>query len=103
MTIAAWIEVIGSVAGLCTTFAFVPQVLKIWKQGGRDLSYSMLGLYLTGVLLWLSYGVLLHAWAIIGANAATAVLIVMATGLKAWKEKQAALKVSLPDQTAERS
>jgi MtN3 and saliva related transmembrane protein len=103
MTIATWIEVIGSVAGLCTTFAFVPQVLKIWKQGGRDLSYSMLGLYLTGVLLWLTYGLLLHAWAIIWANAATALLIVMATTLKAWKEKQAALEVPLADQTAERS
>lgn len=29
-----WIEVLGDVAGFCTTFAFVPQLVKIHKQGG---------------------------------------------------------------------
>jgi MtN3 and saliva related transmembrane protein len=87
MTTAAWIEITGGVAGFCTTFAFVPQVVKIWKQGGRDLSYGMLGFYLTGVLLWLVYGFLLHAREIIATNAATALLIAFATGLKAWKER----------------
>jgi hypothetical protein len=52
MTTDAWIVLLGSVGGFCTTFAFVPQLIKIWKQGGRDLSYGMLSLYLLGVLLW---------------------------------------------------
>lgn len=88
MTSPAWIVMVGSLAGFCTTVAFVPQIIKIWKQGGRDLSYEMLAVYLTGVLLWLLYGLLLHAQAVIIANAATAVLIVMATGLKRWTEKR---------------
>ena len=46
-------EVLGAIAGFCTTFAFVPQIVKIHKQGGRDLSYGMLAFYLVGVLLWL--------------------------------------------------
>jgi uncharacterized protein with PQ loop repeat len=37
-----WIAWVGTVGGFCTTFAYVPQVMKIWKQGGRDLSYGML-------------------------------------------------------------
>jgi uncharacterized protein with PQ loop repeat len=36
------VEFLGALAGFCTTFAFVPQLLKIRKQGGRDLSYGML-------------------------------------------------------------
>ena len=53
MTVQTWIAIVGNCAAVCTTGAFVPQVWKIWKQGGRDLSYSMLTIYLFGVLLWL--------------------------------------------------
>ena len=58
------VEILGAVAGFCTTFAFVPQLIKIQKQGGRDLSYGMLIFYLAGVLkiawwLW-------AAWFLVG-------------------------------------
>jgi MtN3 and saliva related transmembrane protein len=79
MTTENWITAAGSLGGFCTTFAFVPQVLRIWKQGGRDLSYGMLSLYLFGVLLWLAYGILLRAQAVIITNFATAILIGIAT------------------------
>jgi MtN3 and saliva related transmembrane protein len=81
--------IIGVVAGVCTTLAFVPQVVKIWRQGGRDLSYGLLGLYLAGVVLWLGYGLLLRAPEIILANTATGLLVLLATGLKAWTAKRA--------------
>jgi MtN3 and saliva related transmembrane protein len=74
---------IGGVAAVCTTGAFIPQILKIRRQGGGDLSYPMLCLYLTGILLWLAYGLMLHAAAIIWANAATALLVAIAIVLKA--------------------
>jgi MtN3 and saliva related transmembrane protein len=85
--------VVGSLAGFCTTVAFIPQVLKIWKQGGRDLSYGMLTLYLTGVLLWLLYGIVAHAREIIVANSASGILISLATILKAWTAKRDAGKI----------
>ena len=88
MTTDSWIVLIGTVGGFCTTCAFVPQVIKIWKQGGRDLSYAMLSLYFVGVCLWLAYGVLIHARAVILTNFATAILIAIATGLKAWTGKR---------------
>ena len=74
---------IGGGAAVCTTLAFIPQIIKIRKQGGKDLSYSMLFLYLAGVLLWLLYGLLLHAPEIIWANAVTSLLVVIALALKA--------------------
>src|SRR5262249_31672455 len=86
------IVVIGTGAGFCTTFAYVPQVIKIWKQGGRDLSYAMLSLYLFGVCLWLAYGLLIHAQAVVITNLATAILIAIATGLKAWTAKRDEIK-----------
>jgi MtN3 and saliva related transmembrane protein len=95
MTTDGWIFVLGSVGGFCTTFAYVPQVIKIWKQGGRDLSYGMLGLYLFGVVLWLAYGLLMHAQAVVLTNFATAILIGIATGLKAWTARRDEVKPGL--------
>jgi MtN3 and saliva related transmembrane protein len=103
MTTETWIAVVGTVGGFCTTFAFVPQVIKIWKQGGRDLSYAMLALYLIGALLWLVYGLLLRAQAVILANFATAILIAFATALKAWTARRDEGKESLSNPAAERS
>jgi MtN3 and saliva related transmembrane protein len=82
------VNLIGSVAAVCTTVAFVPQILKIRRQGGADLSYPMLLLYLTGIVLWLVYGLMLHAAAVIWANAATTVLVGIAILMKAtYREK----------------
>jgi MtN3 and saliva related transmembrane protein len=77
------VGIVGTIAAICTTVAFIPQILKIRRQGGNDLSYPMLFLYLTGVLLWLFYGLLIHAAAVIWANAATAVLVAIAVVMKA--------------------
>jgi MtN3 and saliva related transmembrane protein len=74
---------IGSAAAVCTTGAFIPQIIKIRRQGGEDLSYPMLFVYLTGTVLWFVYGLLLHAAAVIWANGATTVLVFVALVLKA--------------------
>jgi MtN3 and saliva related transmembrane protein len=77
-----WKFIIGTTAALCTTMAFVPQILKIRRSGGRDLSYPMLALYLGGVLLWLGYGLMIRAQAIILANAAASLLVSACIALK---------------------
>jgi len=74
---------IGAVAAFCTTMAFVPQIVKLRKQGGEDLSYQMLFLYLTGVVLWLIYGIQVHAVAVIWANALAALMVLISIILKA--------------------
>jgi MtN3 and saliva related transmembrane protein len=80
--------------------AYLPRVIKIWKQGGRDLSYAMLSLYLFGVLLWLAYGLLIHAQAVVLTNFATAILMAIATGLQAWTAKRDEAKPTLTASTA---
>ena len=75
-------SIIGTVAALCTTGAFLPQILKIRKQGGKDVSVSMLIVYLVGVLLWLVYGLMFHARAVIWANVVATILVTIALVFK---------------------
>ena len=79
---------LGTLAAICTTVAFVPQIVKLRKQGGEDLSYPMLFLYLAGVLLWLVYGLMIHAAAVIWANAVATFLITICIALKATPPKR---------------
>jgi MtN3 and saliva related transmembrane protein len=80
-------EGLGFVAAACTTLAFVPQLFKIRKQGGRDVSYGMLWLYLCGLGLWLVYGVRMHAMAIIAANVVGIVLAAATIAVKRTAER----------------
>lgn len=66
------IEAIGIVAGLLTTLAYVPQVLKVWRsRSARDISLSMFLMMNLGIALWLAYGLLIGSPGLILANAAT--------------------------------
>ncbi len=68
------IEILGLVAAILTTAAFLPQVYKTWKTKSADsLSVSMLFIFVTGVLCWLIYGFLIHSIPIILANLVTAI------------------------------
>ena len=82
MSLEHWVAIIGTVAALCTTLAFVPQILKTWRTGGRDLSYGMLLAYLAGILLWLVYGILISRMAVVAANVAATLLVSLNLVLK---------------------
>ncbi len=81
------VAVIGTLAAVLTTTSFLPQIAKIRKQGGEDLSYAMLASYVVGVSLWLTYGILLHAKAVIWANAVAFLLVATCLVLKATTRK----------------
>ena len=69
------LNVLGFFAGVLTTAAFVPQVLKIWRtRSARDVSLAMYAVFTTGVVLWLVYGIALGSVPIIVANVLTLVL-----------------------------
>jgi MtN3 and saliva related transmembrane protein len=69
------LNVLGFVAGVLTTAAFIPQVLKIRRtRSARDISLGMYTAFTTGVVLWLVYGVALGSTPIIVANVFTLVL-----------------------------
>ena len=68
-------EVIGYVAAVLTTVAFVPQAWQTWRtRDAAGVSLGKYALFCTGVALWLVYGLLLGAWPIILANTVTLVL-----------------------------
>jgi uncharacterized protein with PQ loop repeat len=73
---------VGGVAAICTCFSFVPQLAKIRRQGGDDLSNGMLGLYLLGLALWLVYGVRIQAAEVIAANIVGGSLVIAALVMK---------------------
>jgi MtN3 and saliva related transmembrane protein len=73
---------IGLLAAACTTASFVPQLVKIHRQGGRDLSYGMLLLYMLGVVLWFTYGLRIRAAEVILANVVAGVLVSTAIVMK---------------------
>lgn len=67
--------IIGFLAAFCTTFAFLPQAIKIIKtKHTKDLSLAMYLIFTTGVFLWLIYGFLIKDIPIIVANSITFVL-----------------------------
>lgn len=69
------IQMLGLVAGACTTIAFLPQVLKTWKtRSAKDLSLGMFSFFCFGVLLWLIYGIMVNDVPVIAANMLTLML-----------------------------
>ena len=69
------VEIIGLIAASFTTFAFVPQVFKIWKNSNASgVSISMYVIMLIGICIWLYYGFLIKSLAVIIANLVSALL-----------------------------
>ena len=53
-TRATFIELVGSVAGACTTAAFLPQVYAVYMTGDTaGLSLSMYCIFVSGVFMWI--------------------------------------------------
>jgi MtN3 and saliva related transmembrane protein len=76
-------DLLGSIAALFTTMAFVPQVMQCLRT--RDLSAISLPMYLIfslGVFLWLVYGVTINSMPVILANSFTLALSLLILGLK---------------------
>jgi len=69
------VEIIGLIAASFTTFAFVPQVFKIWKNSNASgVSISMYVIMLIGICIWLYYGFLIRSLAVIIANLVSGLL-----------------------------
>ena len=69
------IKYIGFFAAFCTTFAFLPQAIKVYQtKSTRDISLYMFLIFTVGVLSWLIYGLIINDLPVILANAVTLVL-----------------------------
>jgi len=74
MNIATAIGIIGAI---CTSTAFMPQVIKIVRtKHVADLSLPMYSIFSFGTLCWLIYGILIKSGPVIAANCMTFALSV---------------------------
>lgn len=70
-----FIDMMGYVAAFCTTAAFIPQVLLVWRQrSARGISLAMYLAFCFGVFLWLCYGIVIRAWPLAINNGITLLL-----------------------------
>ena len=69
------IKYIGFFAAFCTTIAFLPQAIKVFKsKSTKDISLYMFIIFTIGVLSWLIYGIIINDMPIMLANAVTLIL-----------------------------
>ncbi len=68
-------EIVGFVAAILTTIAYLPQVMKTWKsKSAADLSLGLFSILTTGVFLWLVYGIMIANGPITASNVITLLL-----------------------------
>ncbi len=68
-------EIIGLIAAVLTTSAYVPQAYKAWKtKSAGSISLTMYLIMLLGIILWLVYGIHMNSIAMILANSVTIIL-----------------------------
>jgi MtN3 and saliva related transmembrane protein len=68
-------EVFGYAAAACTTLAFAPQAVRVWRtRSAGDISLSMYVIFICGIVMWAVYGLRIHSMPVIVANSATLLL-----------------------------
>jgi MtN3 and saliva related transmembrane protein len=64
------LEIFGLIAGAITSMGFIPQLVKGYKTKKlEDISYYMPAVLAVGMTMWLIYGYLIEALAVMIANA----------------------------------
>ncbi|WP_223815987.1 SemiSWEET transporter [Adhaeribacter rhizoryzae] len=64
------VQILGLVAGACTSLAAVPQLVKTWKtKEVENISMKMFLFYVVGMSMWLTYGIIKSDLPIIITNA----------------------------------
>jgi MtN3 and saliva related transmembrane protein len=76
-------ETVGIVAATLTTLSFAPQAfLTLKTRDTRTLSLGMYAMFVTGIAIWLWFGILKHETIIIVANVLTLILAVPILSVK---------------------
>lgn len=68
--LAAWADIIGTIAGILVLSSFIPQLVKAYKTKKMfDVSVHLMILIASGMFLWVIYGFIRSDPVIIGTNA----------------------------------
>ena len=63
-------NIVGSTAGILTSVSMIPQLIKVLREKNvEDLSAGMLIVLISGLSLWVWYGIMIGEWPIILSNA----------------------------------
>ncbi len=78
-----WTMMIGLLAAMCSTVAFLPQVIKTLRtKQTKDISLLMYIILTMGISFWLTYGLLLKNPPLILANGVTLIFAIVVLILK---------------------
>jgi len=76
-------EIIGYIAAILTTSAFIPQAWLTWKTRRTEgISLGMYSIFTTGVALWLLYGMQIGSMPVVLANFVTLILALFILWMK---------------------
>ena len=66
---------VGTLAGICSTSSFIPQVIKVWREGDTEaISKKMYLVTVTAFSLWIIYGLMIGSMPFIVFNIASLAL-----------------------------
>jgi MtN3 and saliva related transmembrane protein len=66
---------VGTIAGVCSTSSFIPQVIKVWRDKDTEaISKKMYVVTVTAFSLWIVYGLMIGSMPIIVFNIASLAL-----------------------------
>jgi MtN3 and saliva related transmembrane protein len=84
LQLPSWmVDLIGSIAAVCTTISFVPQLIRVYQlKSAHEISLVMFLVFSLGVFLWLLYGIFIRSFPVIVANAFTLALSLAILALK---------------------
>ena len=73
--LVAWVDIIGTIAGILVMSSSIPQIMKAYKtKKMSDLSIHLMSLIASGLFLWVIYGFIKSDPVIIGTNASRSCL-----------------------------
>ena len=85
------LTLLGTAAGLCTTFSFVPQVVKAWRESdSQAISLRMYWVSLAAFVLWMVHGLMVERLPIVVFNAFNLILGGLVLGLTLRKRRAGA-------------
>ncbi len=79
------IDLLGYFAGALVVLSLLPQTIKSWKtKSTRDISLWRYIIYVTGLMLWITYALLIANWPVAVTNAVGLLLALFILILK-WR------------------
>jgi MtN3 and saliva related transmembrane protein len=88
---------VGTVAGICSTSSFIPQVIKVWREGDTEaISKKMYFVTVTAFSLWIIYGLMIGSMPIIVFNIASLALSATILVIKLRNLRQARVAAEPP-------